>query len=464
MLNENENQSIETPSAGEYRFIPAQEPEVISEKPAPPEPTPVEPESNETFQAYQQPQQFIPTPPPQKQKKKENRFGKSVALTLCMALIGGILGSVLYNGANDLLNLGKKSETVTLTESKHDNVVIDINTIDTTKQMTPAEVYAANVNSTVGITTSITTNFWGYQTTSAASGSGFIISEDGYVLTNYHVIEGSSAITVSFFDGNSAEATLIGYDASNDIAVLKVNAENLTPVRLGDSENMNVGDAVLAIGNPLGELTFTLTTGVVSALEREVTTSAGTTMTLIQTDCAINSGNSGGALFNLYGEVVGITNAKYSSSANSEASIDNIGFAIPLNHVRKIVESIIEKGYYTKPYIGVTVTDVSAETQSYGLPKGAAVKSVTEGAPAHKAGLQVNDIITKIDGQEILGSNDLVRYISQCDIGQTLKLTVYRMGAYIELEMTVGEQKQAAPQQQQQQPSSNPNGFFNPFG
>ena len=157
---------------------------------------------------------------------------------------------------------------------------------------------------------------------------------------------------------------------------MKIDAEGLTPVVLGDSDNLNVGDQVVAIGNPLGELTFSLTTGVVSALNREVTLSSNVTMNLIQTDCAINSGNSGGALFNLYGEVIGITNAKYSSSSSSsEASIDNIGFAIPLNHVKNIVKSIIETGSITKPYIGVTVSSVSSEAQGYGLPTGAAVRS-----------------------------------------------------------------------------------------
>lgn len=452
MFDENEN--TQTPENGEYRYIPQKEPA---------EDGPVE--GSAAAQTYTQPQQFIPTPPPAKKKAKRSNSGlKTIALALCFALIGGVVGSIVTN----LVGSGLSSDTdktTTLVEGKHENVTIDITNVDTSKQMTPAEVYATNVNSTVGITTSITTNYWGYQTTSAASGSGFIISEDGYVLTNFHVIEGSSSITVSFYDGSSSEAVLVGYDENNDLAVLKANAENLKPVVLGDSDNMNVGDTVLAIGNPLGELTFTLTSGIVSALNREVTTSSGVTMNLIQTDCAINSGNSGGALFNLYGEVVGITNAKYSSSSNSEASIDNIGFAIPVNQINRIVKSIIEKGYYSKPYIGVSVTDVSAETQSYGLPKGASVKSVTEGAPAATAGLQVNDIITKVDDTEITGSSDLVNLVGRCEIGQTLKLTVYRMGAYIELELTIGEQKQDASQQQQQQlPSSNPGGFFNPFG
>ena len=222
---------------------------------------------------------------------------------------------------------------------------------------------------------------------------------------------------------------------------------------------MNIGDTVLAIGNPLGELTFTLTSGIVSALDRQVTTSSGVTMNLIQTDCAINSGNSGGALFNLYGELIGITNAKYSSNSSTEASIDNIGFAIPVNQIRGIVDSIITKGYYSKPYIGVSVEDVSAETQSYGLPQGAAIKQVVEGAPAAEAGLQVNDIITKVDGKEIKGSSDLVSIVSKSSVGQTLTLTVYRMGAYIELKLTVGEQKQTSTSQQNPGPN-----YYNPFG
>ena len=403
--------------------------------------------------------QYIPEPDaPKRKKRKPLGAGAIIAVALVCSLIGGILGAVggvLATREKASVPSGSGNTTDVLV-GERENTVIDIHKIDTSKIMTPAEVYASNVTSTVGITTSITTNFWGYQTTSAASGSGFIISADGYIITNHHVIEDSNSITVSFYDGTTKEAKLVGYDASNDLAVLKVEAENLRPVILGDSDNLNVGDTVLAIGNPLGELTFSLTVGTLSALDREVTTSAGVTMNLMQTDCAINSGNSGGALFNLYGEVIGITNAKYSSSSSSEASIDNIGFAIPLNNVKKIVESLIEKGYISKPYIGVSVADVSEETQSYGLPQGAAVRSVVEESPAAKAGLQANDIITAVDGNAITGSNDLVKTIGECEVGQVLKLTVYRKGVTIEMELTVGEQIQQGLQeetQQQQQPA-----------
>ena len=317
-----------------------------------------------------------------------------VLIALCL-----LLGGIIEAGWNYFSTHDRSGETVqdsqrsTMMEGVREKSVLDIISIDTSREVTPAEVYAANVNSTVGITTSVTTNFWGFHTTSAAAGSGFILTDDGYVITNHHVIENSDSITVSLYDGTAYEAELIGYDAGNDIAVLKVEAEGLTPVVIGDSENLNVGDSVIAIGNPLGELTFSLTSGAVSALDREITLSNSVTMELIQTDCAINSGNSGGALFNLYGEVVGVTNAKYSGSGGG-ASIDNIGFAIPVNHVKDIIKSIIENGYITKPYIGVSVAEVSRETQSYGLPKGAAVRDVAEDGPAAAAGLEENDIIT----------------------------------------------------------------------
>ena len=374
-----------------------------------------------------------------------------VAVGLVLALLMGLLGSAIGNSL-----FGKGSTTIY--EGQRESSVIDVAKVDTGKLMTPAEVYAANVNSTVGITTSVTTNFWGFQTTSAASGSGFILTGDGYVLTNYHVIESSNSISVTLYDGKSYDAVLIGYDESSDIAVLKIDAEGLTPVVLGDSDNLNVGDSVVAIGNPLGELTFSLTSGAVSALNREITLSNSVTMNLIQTDCAINSGNSGGALFNLYGEVIGITNAKYSGSG-SGASIDNIGFAIPINHVRGIVESIIENGYVAKPYIGVTVSDVSEETMSYGLPAGAAVRAVSEDSPAEKAGLQVNDIITAVNGKEISGRTGLSEAVSAASVGDTLTLTVYRQGNTISVDVTVGEQIQSALANEDNRQSSQQGGY-----
>lgn len=432
--------------------------------------------SNSYPYSFEQPAAAQPQPsaPAPEQKKKGGKAGKIVALLLACALVGG--GSGFGAAALMQKNAAAQPQSTTqassdasvMLEAKRQAAALQVASVDTGKVLTPSEVYAQNVNSTVGITTSITTNYWGFQTTSAAAGSGFILTEDGYILTNYHVVENSNSITVAMYNGDTYDATLIGYDESNDVAVLKVDAEGLSPVVLGDSDNLNVGDSVVAIGNPLGELTFSLTAGLVSAKDREVTLSNSLTMDLIQTDCAINSGNSGGALFNLYGEVIGITNAKYSSSSSSSASIDNIGFAIPINHVLSIVKSIIEKGYISKPYVGVSVSDVNQQTQLYGIPAGAAVQAVSDDSPAAEAGLQAGDVITRVNGTEITGSSDLVSLVSEAAIGDTLTMTVYRQGSTMELTVTVGEQVQSAlaNEQTQQAASDSQGGGWNgyPFG
>ena len=314
-------------------------------------------------------------------------------------------------------------------------------------ELSPADLYEQNVNSTVGITISgETSSRYGYGYTYQASGSGFIITSDGYILTNYHVISGSKTVTVATYDHETYDAKVIGYDASNDIAVIKIDAENLKPVTLGDSDTLRVGESVYAIGNPLGELTFSLTGGIVSALSRNVQTEAGTSMSLIQTDCAINSGNSGGALFNTRGEVIGITNAKYSSSGmGSEAEIDNIGFAIPINSVKRIVTSIIENGYVLKPYIGISVSPLSEETAKIiGIKAGAVVQDVTEDAPADKAGLKNHDVIVKVGDTDINDSNDLVQVISKSDPGDVLTFYIYRQGQEITLDVEIGSKTESA--------------------
>ena len=438
-------------------------------------------------------------------KKKKGTWARVLALVLCCVLLGGaagIGGTVLMQkrltaaqapaetvseetaAPEEIPQLQPAEESAapaegnTLLTGNRPSTVIHTASVETGKLMSASEVYAANVNSTVGISAESSTNYWGYSTPYAAAGSGFIISESGYILTNYHVIEGSRSVSVSTYDGKTYEAKVIGGDESNDIAVLKIEAEGLTPVILGDSDNMNVGDTVIAIGNPLGELTFSLSQGVISALNREVTLSGNQRMRLIQTDAAINSGNSGGALFNLYGEVIGITNAKYSSSStSSSASIDNIGFAIPINSVFGIVESIIEKGVVTKPYIGVTVQTVSDEASIYAAA-GARVVSVTEGSPAEEAGLQENDIITVVDGEEIATSTELVTVVTGKTPGDEVVLSVYRDRRTLEIRVVVGEQVTSAEvvsentQEQQEYPygygygygngSGNGNGF--PYG
>lgn len=406
-----------------------------------------------------EPNRYTPTPKPPKKKK---RLIGVLVLALCFSILGSALGAggvllAQHYMAQEETPLIEDEENISnILQGQRENSVINIVDIDTGSLMTPAEVYAANVNSTVGITTTVTTNFWGFQSSTAASGSGFVLTDDGYILTNYHVVEDSDSITVSLYNGETYDADLIGYDESNDIAVLKVEAEDLVPVVLGNSDNLNVGDSVVAIGNPLGELTFTLTSGAISAKDRKVTLSSSVTMNLLQTDCAINSGNSGGALFNLYGEVIGVTNAKYSSSSSSEASIDNIGFAIPINSIMNIVESIIEKGYISKPYVGISVLDVSEETQQYGVPAGVAVQAVTEDAPAAQAGLKRGDIITAVNGTAMT-SNELVDFVGSSSVGDVITLTVYRQGETLEISVTVGEQIQSALENEENQQSSQGN-------
>lgn len=278
--------------------------------------------------------------PPRQKRPKEHSFRKrTIATVLSCALIGGASG---FGGAM----IAERTGAATLLEGNGEDRTVSVKNVNTGKKMTAAQVYAKNVDATVGISTKSTTrNMFGYSTESAASGSGFIVSSNGYVVTNYHVIEGADSITVSTNNGKSYEATVRGYNENYDVAVLKINATGLQAVTLGKSSDANVGDEVVTIGNPLGELTFSLTSGAISALNREVTFSQNNTMKLIQTDAAINSGNSGGPLFNLYGEVIGITNAKYSSgNSSSEASIDNIGFAIPIDEVDSIIKNIIKNG------------------------------------------------------------------------------------------------------------------------
>ena len=329
---------------------------------------------------------------------------------------------------------------------QRENSVIEIEKIDTSKLHTAAEVYAANVNSTVSINASgtATGGYWGGQQAVTSAGSGFILSHDGYVLTNYHVVESMDTLKVTLYDKRELPATLIGYDESNDIAVLKVEGENLTPVVLGDSDNLNVGDHVVAIGNPLGELSFTLTAGYISAKDRVITMSGGATMTLLQTDCPINSGNSGGALFNMYGEVIGITNAKYSNNGSSAASIDNIGFAIPMNRVKEIVFSIIERGLVTKPYVGITVMNVTEQMLSWGVPNGAWITAVESGSPAAQGGLRVDDIITHLNGEAVTDNSALVAMVSNCKPNESVVFTVYRNRKTIEVTVTIGEKVQPA--------------------
>ena len=439
-------------------------------------------DSNNYNNPYETPSQEIPvyTPPTQKKREKKNRMGLRIcALALVFALLGGALGAggvIWYESSRGQTGTTSKNETAML-QGIRESSVLNTVTVDTGKEMTAAEVYAANVNSTVGITTSITTNYWGFQTTSAAAGSGFILTEDGYILTNYHVVENSNSITVAMYNGDTYDATLIGYDESNDVAVLKVDAEGLSPVVLGDSDNLNVGDSVVAIGNPLGELTFSLTAGLVSAKDREVTLSNSLTMDLIQTDCAINSGNSGGGMFNVNGELMGIPTLKYTGSYYSGSTVEGIGMCIPINSAKPLINKVLsgeitftapealdnsddnkadsntDSTLVGKPRMGITMSNLanSRALQNGQIPKGVYVVNVEENSPAEKAGMQVGDIIVDVNDNVITSTTELAAQVADCKAGDVLKIKVYRVpgitdltgsddipdGEYIDLEVTL---------------------------
>jgi len=315
--------------------------------------------------------------------------------------------------------------------------------------MTPGQVYALNVRSVVLITCEVSANVYGQTTSGISTGSGFILTEDGYVVTNNHVVEGATKIYVGTYDGLELSAQLVGSDATNDVAVLKVEGRNLDPVTLGSSGELAVGDQVVAIGNPLGELTATMTAGYVSAKNRDVTTD-GRTINMIQTDAAINSGNSGGPLFNMKGEVVGITTAKYSGSSGSGATIEGIGFAIPMDDVVGMVEDLVNYGYVTGAYLGVMVSDMDAEAASYyGMPVGAYVQEVTPGHCAEEAGLQAKDIIVALGEHEVKNVSGLTRALRNFKAGDTTTITVFRSGERVVLTITLDEKPAVAPQPQE---------------
>ena len=377
---------------------------------------------------------------------------KIVALCLVCALLGGLaqpIYSSLSGGNETTIYTGDRTPTQ-----------VDTASVDTSKELTTAEIYAKYVNSCVGITVDIvSTNVFGQTVTGAAAGSGFVITEDGYILTNYHVIDGANSIKVTFDNGKEYTATYVGGEEKNDIAVIKVDATGLTPVVIGKSSDMLVGEQVTTIGNPLGELTFSESTGIISALDRSITMSDGRQMNMIQTDCAINSGNSGGALFNSYGEVIGIVSAKYSSGSNSSsASVEGLGFAIPMDDVASMVSDLVKNGYVTgKPIMGISVADVDESVTSYGVPQGAIIRVVTPDLCGAKAGLQAGDIVTKIDNTDVTSASDLTSAIGNYKPGDKVTLTIFRSGETKTVEVTLEEstpektEKQNQAQQEYQQ-------------
>ena len=304
------------------------------------------------------------------------------------------------------------------------NVIVSVDGFSAT------EIYENNVNSVVAVTCKMNVG--------GSAGTGFIISEDGYIVTNHHVIEDAVAVYVNLANGKQYKCEVKGSDATNDIAVLKADLTGLTPVKIGKSSEVKVGEPVVAIGNALGELSFSLTGGYISGTNREITTE-GTVINMLQTDLAINSGNSGGPLFNARGEVIGITTAKYSGTSASGASIEGIGFAIPIDDVISMIWDLKEYGYVTGAYLGISVSNVPADVLAYGEPEGAFVHETVEGYCAAKAGMLPEDIITQLDSYKITGLSSLTRALRNYKAGDTIEITVWREGQHITLTLTLDE-------------------------
>lgn len=401
-----------------------------------------------------------PAPAPESPKKQgffHRTAVKVTALILACAVAGGLAG---WGGA---AIAGSSTSRTAIQQSSRQPVSVQVKNVDGQTKMEPAEVYASVVNSAVSINCSATsTNIFGQQTQTASSGSGFIITEDGYVVTNYHVVSGASSVEVTLYNGDTYDATVIGGDSDYDVAVLKINASGLQPVTLGESADVNVGDTVLAIGNPLGELTFSMSQGIVSSCDRAINVD-GTPFNMIQVDCSINPGNSGGPLVNLYGEVVGIVSAKYSTY--SSTTVEGLGFAIPISDVRSIITDIMENGAVTdKAYMAITagtMNEQMAAQFNIDVTEGVFVYSVVEGGAGDKAGLRLGDVITKMNDKTLTSRQDLSAAMKGYRAGDTVTLTVYRSGQYIEVELTFDTQPQTTGSDDSSQSSDNSYGYGN---
>ncbi len=430
------------------------------------------PYANSPYQTYHQPSQEYryqpqtqPPVKPKKAKKERKPIWKPIlAGVLAVALVAG--GCLITAAAVNSQWEQRNAETVNMLTAKIEALESQLTPSGGSggaiaaplpaagEAMTPSQLYNYSVNSVVAISTTVqTTGFYG-TTEGSASGSGFILTEDGYVVTNYHVVESATAIEVILHDDTAYTAQLVGHDATNDLAVLKVEATGLPTAALGSSSALNIGDMLAAIGNPLGELASTQTIGYVSGINREVSTD-NTIISMIQTDAAINPGNSGGPLFNMQGQVIGITTAKYSGTTGSGASIEGIGFSIPIDDVIPIINDLIEYGYVTGAYLGVTVQNTDAESAAmYGLPTGAYIVSVEEGAAAQRAGIQPKDIIIDLGGYSVGNITDLTRALRNFKAGDVTTVTLLRGGREMTLDITLDEKPQEMPDPNAVQPDS----------
>lgn len=393
----------------------------------------------------------------EKSQKNKTGFGKTVILPFVSGVVGCsvVLGTCfgVPSIRSKLINNSSSNISTSNSSSTQSNGYV---TQTALSNYSDTAVYAANkiLPSIVGIKIEYTVNtqsFFGRSSssTATASGSGIIISEDGYILTNNHVVSSSSSesnsyyqitdagkVTVTLFgDETEYEAKIVGQDEQTDLAVIKIEKTGLTKAEFADSDSVKVGEFAMAVGNPVN-MDSTVTTGIVSAVNRKITDSDGKTYTCIQTDAAINSGNSGGALVNSEGKVIGINTLKLSGTG-----IEGIGFAIPINSTTDITSQLIQYSKVKRPFIGISGIDLNAETaKTYNLVEGVYVKSVEDFSAAEKAGLKAGDVIIEVEGKSIKTMNELNEVKNSHKIGDELKLKINRNGTEKEITLTLGEQ------------------------
>ena len=383
---------------------------------------------------------------PPKKKKKFNgkrvaRSAVALVLAAAMGFAGGFVGAKFGGSGKVVIQQVAPSSTADSASGSDSSITAASSSGTGLNTEQVADLVSPSV---VVITTEQVVysqwSWYGQNQVESGAGSGVIISSDGYILTCAHVVDGASTITVTIGDKDYT-ATLVGEDTTSDIAVIKIDADGLTPATVGNSDGLKVGQSVMAVGNPLGELGGTVTGGMISALNRSVTiqgSSSVNTMSLIQMDASVSPGNSGGGLFNMNGELVGIVNAKSSSS-----DAEGLGFAIPINDAIKVAQELLENGYVTgRPYLGITylaVTDAQTASQLGVNAYGVYVVEVVKGGPAEKAGLQAGDRIVSVDGTEIASKDDLGTLMQKHAAGDTLSITIARDGQMQTVNVTLGE-------------------------
>ena len=380
---------------------------------------------------------------PSHSKPKEKKYVTKGALVACMIatmIISSLLGALVSSAFLVKSSSGVRAE-------RHDSELSELSLGDATgSELTVAQIVDKNENAVVEIVVSGTQqNMWGQLQLVQGAGSGVIVRKDGYIATNYHVIQGANKVEVTLHNGDTYSAQIIGSDPANDIAVIKIDAKDLTIATIGDSSTVDVGDLAVAIGNPLGQLGGTATTGIISALDRTLDVE-GTTLTLMQTDAAINGGNSGGGLFNNKGELIGIVESKASA-----VGVEGLAFALPINTVSPIINDFIENGGSTQaaagtPAVGVVISDVSEENaQYYNLESAGVYIAQVTGENAQKAGFQAGDRVVSFNGKNISDSNQFITLVRKCKVGDTVTVVVSRNGQEIEIKTVLEELQQQQP-------------------